>query len=248
MNYYEILGVKKTASQEEIKKAYKNLVKKYHPDIYKGDKNFAQKKTAAINVAYEILSNPESKKEYDEEISPAPNYSYTPPEYQNTYNKNSSNDYYRHYKNYNHSQNNYEYENPFYRNFSAKIDSLSSTKKILLVLILALICLCVILFNILHLYQFSNYNYQDYNKTNPSSVPSHETLSPEVEQETSSTPETNTNIESDFNIYDQFTEQELREMYSNLLNEAAYAGSYEEFVARLEYHLSKEHSQHLLEE
>jgi len=37
-------------------------------------------------------------------------------------------------------------------------------------------------------------------------------------------------------------------MYSNLLNEAAYPGSYEEFVARLEYHLSKEHSQHLLEE
>ena len=149
MNYYEILGVKKTASQEEIKKAYKNLVKKYHPDIYKGDKTFAQKKTAAINVAYETLSNPETKNEYDEQITPTPNYSYTPPEYQN---KTSSNDYYRHYKNYNQSQNNYAYENPFYRNFSAKIDTLSSTKKIILVLILALICLCVILFNILHLF------------------------------------------------------------------------------------------------
>lgn len=85
MNHYEVLGVRKNASQEDIKKAYKNLVKKYHPDIYAGDKTFAEKKTAQINIAYDILSNPESRQAYDEEISPSTTYSYTPPRTQTSY-------------------------------------------------------------------------------------------------------------------------------------------------------------------
>ena len=80
MNYYQILDIKQDANEEEIKLAYKTLVKKYHPDIYKGDKSFAEKKIQEINVAYEVLSNPESRTEYDNEINPQINninYSYT---------------------------------------------------------------------------------------------------------------------------------------------------------------------------
>ena len=65
MNYYDILKVTETASQAEIKNSYKKLVKKYHPDLYVGDKNFAEKTIKEINEAYNILSNPETKAEYD---------------------------------------------------------------------------------------------------------------------------------------------------------------------------------------
>lgn len=68
MNHYEILKVKSSASQDEIKSAYKSLIKKYHPDIYPGDKTFAERKTAAINAAYDVLSNPETRAQYDSEI------------------------------------------------------------------------------------------------------------------------------------------------------------------------------------
>lgn len=72
MNYYEILKVSKNATSEEIKGSYKNLVKKYHPDLYVGDKEFAEKKIKEINEAYDILSNPETKLEYDEYLNPKP--------------------------------------------------------------------------------------------------------------------------------------------------------------------------------
>ena len=50
-NYYKILDVKKDATQEEIKISYKNLMKKYHPDLYQGDKTYAEKKAKEINGA-----------------------------------------------------------------------------------------------------------------------------------------------------------------------------------------------------
>ena len=49
LNPYEVLGVPENADQETIKKAYKELVKKYHPDIYPGDKSYAEKRTKEIN-------------------------------------------------------------------------------------------------------------------------------------------------------------------------------------------------------
>jgi molecular chaperone DnaJ len=62
-DYYEILGLKKGASVEEIKKAYKELAKKYHPDVSK--EHDAEKKFKEINEAYSVLSDPEKKENYD---------------------------------------------------------------------------------------------------------------------------------------------------------------------------------------
>lgn len=69
MTYYEVLEVSQNASQKEIKRAYKNLIKKYHPDIYVGNKSIAENKTKEINEAYEILSNLASRQEYDDMLS-----------------------------------------------------------------------------------------------------------------------------------------------------------------------------------
>ena len=66
MNYYETLGVKSDASQDEIKKAYRNLVKAFHPDYYHGDKNFAEEKTRELNKIYETLGDEEKRKKYDD--------------------------------------------------------------------------------------------------------------------------------------------------------------------------------------
>lgn len=68
-NYYEILEVNKRASKEVIEKAYKVLVKKYHPDVYKGEKQkYAEKKIKEINEAYDILSDEFLKEQYDAEL------------------------------------------------------------------------------------------------------------------------------------------------------------------------------------
>jgi curved DNA-binding protein len=63
-DYYKILGVQKNASVEEIKKAYRKLAMKYHPDHAKGDKS-AEEKFKKISEAYAVLSDKEKRKEYD---------------------------------------------------------------------------------------------------------------------------------------------------------------------------------------
>lgn len=63
-NYYEILGVSKNATDKEIKAAYFNLAKKYHPDANPGKPNSA-KKFQEVSEAYNILSNTDSRKNYD---------------------------------------------------------------------------------------------------------------------------------------------------------------------------------------
>ena len=63
-DYYEILGINKNASADEIKKAYHKLIKKYHPDLNPGDK-VAEEKSRKINQAYDVLSDPDKKAKYD---------------------------------------------------------------------------------------------------------------------------------------------------------------------------------------
>ncbi len=63
-DYYKILGIQKSASDEDIKKAYRKLAKKYHPDHTKGDKA-AEEKFKKISEAYAVLSDKEKRKEYD---------------------------------------------------------------------------------------------------------------------------------------------------------------------------------------
>lgn len=68
-NYYEILEVNKRASKEVIEKAYKVLVKKYHPDLYTGNsKQYAEKKLKEINEAYSVLTDEFMKEQYDVEL------------------------------------------------------------------------------------------------------------------------------------------------------------------------------------
>src|SRR4051794_26382115 len=64
-NYYEILGVKKSATADEIRKAFRKLARKHHPDVNPGDKS-AEEKFKAISEANDILSDPKKRKIYDQ--------------------------------------------------------------------------------------------------------------------------------------------------------------------------------------
>src|SRR3984957_13136587 len=65
IDYYKILGLDKKASEEDIKKAYRKLARKHHPDLNPNDKE-ANKKFQQINEANEVLSDPEKRKKYDQ--------------------------------------------------------------------------------------------------------------------------------------------------------------------------------------
>lgn len=65
-DYYDILGVAKGASADEIKKAYRKQALEWHPDKHKEEKEVAEKKFKEINEAYQVLSNPEKKAAYDQ--------------------------------------------------------------------------------------------------------------------------------------------------------------------------------------
>lgn len=64
IDYYKILGITKSAAEADIKKAYRKLARKYHPDLNPNDKE-AEQKFKEINEANEVLSNPENRKKYD---------------------------------------------------------------------------------------------------------------------------------------------------------------------------------------
>ena len=83
-DYYEILGVKRDASPDNLKKAFRHLARKYHPDLNKGSKE-AEEKFKEINEAYQVLSDPQKKAQYDQvghaEFRPGDSASYKPPSY-----------------------------------------------------------------------------------------------------------------------------------------------------------------------
>ena len=101
LNFYEVLDIKTDATEKDIKKAYRLLAKKYHPDTYSGDKSFAQEKMQEINAAYDTLSDDILRKKYDEKIgvnikkaettSYEKTSTYSNKHYYNTYNKSGVN-------------------------------------------------------------------------------------------------------------------------------------------------------------
>ena len=65
-DYYEVLGIEKGASDREIKRAYKKMARKYHPDLNRDDPKTAEEKFKEVNEAYEVLKDPKKKQAYDQ--------------------------------------------------------------------------------------------------------------------------------------------------------------------------------------
>jgi len=80
-NLYETLGVPEDSSSDLISAAYKALAKAFHPDVFKGDRSFAERRLKDINNAFSILNNPEARRAYDAELRASREY---PNDTQNT--------------------------------------------------------------------------------------------------------------------------------------------------------------------
>ena len=65
-DYYEVLGVSRNASEDEIKKAYRKLARKYHPDVNRENTAEAEEKFKEVSEAYEVLSDASKKAQYDQ--------------------------------------------------------------------------------------------------------------------------------------------------------------------------------------
>lgn len=93
--YYDILRVRPSASQNQIKDAYIELISKYHPDIYSGDKKYAEDYTAMLTEAYSVLKDPIKRQDYDISQGITSKFSYTTNNTNNTTNKTNYNNVYK---------------------------------------------------------------------------------------------------------------------------------------------------------
>ncbi len=211
MTFYEILGVSKNASQEEIRTAYKTLVKKYHPDLYQGDKSFAEKKTKEINEAYDTLSDENKKAVYDFEITPKtyttsyeytpPKYDYTPPKY-DYYNNNYSTYYNRPNYTRSHTQTTQSQNTSNTDPVNQVYDGVAKKLKINLLTILMVLVIYLSIF-IGTIMQFQTYK-KSYQQKNPDVVKPQNIVKPQPKE---------------FDINDYFTDSELMELYTkNYIN------------------------------
>ena len=156
MNYYEILKVSKNASEQQIKDSYKMLIKKYHPDIYKGSKEFAEKTSAELNNAYSVLSDPNKRAEYDLSLLPS----------NDTLDNTSTSSTYSSYQNYKYYQQAYEEQTQEKENWNQKFKkklykyvddhtkNLSQSTRIVIVLIVIFIALLFLLLSIIDYLKF----------------------------------------------------------------------------------------------
>lgn len=176
MNYYEILKVSQTASQQEIRDSYKNLIKKYHPDIYTGNHEYAEKITRELNDAYKTLSNEETRKEYD--------LSLMPPETNNSHTS-YSNYSYAYKNNYKPSHNKMEYEEKIqetleekmkkkiYNIVDKKTSNMSKESKILMIIIIivfALFCFAMSIQDYINLLNYSKKQQEIQNQINQNMI------------------------------------------------------------------------------
>lgn len=233
MDYYEILQVNKNASQKEIRNSYLHLIKKYHPDIYKGDKNFAEKKSKEVNIAYETLYDPIKRAEYDLELecetSKSPTYyEYTPPKYNNpsSYhyqdyyrNKNTYDfgDYDKRYTDYHRSKmpnSNYSYTNNMNDQFSEKIvnsiSKLNLPGKILIILIILGAYLVIFLLTII---KFNSFTINDERGTIINNNNQNVDNTPENTSISNTLKDNGETVENKFDINDYISESELLEAY-----------------------------------
>lgn len=161
MNYYEILKVSKNASNKQIRDSYKKLIKQYHPDIYKGNKEFAEKITKDLNDAYDTLSNAEKRAEYDLSLSSDYNI-----------NNNSNTTNYTQSSNYNYYRKTYQsppspnkkqketweqiFSKKIYNFVDERTKNLSSKHRIRLVLLIIVIALFFMLMSMIDYINFQN--------------------------------------------------------------------------------------------
>lgn len=261
MTHYEILGVNKNATQDEIKSAYKALIKRYHPDLYQGDKTFAEKKTKEINCAYDILSDPISRKEYDEEISPSTTYSsdnytsttyeYTPPKYdtppnyyyRDYYKSKYSNNREKEY-NYNDFSNKYRTTNRYSdynqhktqdSDYNEPISNEKSSKisKLIIIFILLIFYMMILIVSFRSLTSIFNGETEGA-LLNEKPKDFNEVIVTVPNENTTNENTTNTNTE--FNINNYISEKELHEIYEERYTDIF--DSYSEFREALSEYIS----------
>ena len=122
-NYYELLEVSHSASQEVIEKAYKTLAKKYHPDLQDdAHKKEAEQKMKELNEAYDVISNPQKRSAYDQELQIYEQESVKYNQDSTNYSQESAN-YNHESTNYNHESTNYNHESTKYNRDSAKVEN-----------------------------------------------------------------------------------------------------------------------------